>query len=47
MKFTLITRNGKVLTFTVLACAEAFQQAYGGALITDQLYSEVYAELLA
>ena len=46
MKYTLITRNGKVFVFNVLACAETFQQAYGGTLITDQLYAEVYADLL-
>jgi hypothetical protein len=47
MKFTLITSNGKVFVFNVLACAETFQKAYGGTIITDQMYSEVYAELLA
>ena len=47
MKYTLITSNGKVLVFNVLACAETFQKAYGGTIITDQMYSEVYAELLA
>ena len=46
MKYTLITGNGKVLVFNVKACAESFQMAYGGTLITDQLYSSVYAELL-
>ena len=46
MKFVLITGNGKVFTFTVRACAETFQQAYGGTLITDQMYTEVYSELL-
>ena len=47
MKFTLITRNGKVYTFFVKAVAETYQQAYGGTLITDQVYAEAYAELLA
>ena len=47
MKYTLITGKGKVLVFNVLACAETFQKAYGGTLITDQIYSEVYAEFLA
>ena len=47
MKYTLITTKGKVFTFTVLACAETFQQAYGGTLITEQLYAEVYADFLA
>lgn len=47
MKFTLITRNGKVFTFFVKAVAETYQQAYGGTLVTDQIYAEAYAELLA
>jgi hypothetical protein len=46
MKYTLITSKGKVLVFNILACAETFQQAYGGTLITDQMYSSIYAELL-
>jgi hypothetical protein len=37
MKFTLITRNGKVLTFFVKAVAETFQQAYGGNLFTNEI----------
>ena len=47
MKYTLITRKGEVFTFYIKECAETFQRAYGGTLITDKLYSEVYAELLA
>ena len=47
MKYTLITGKGKVLVFNVLACAETFQKAYGGTLITEKMYTEVYAELLA
>ena len=34
MKYTLITKTGKVYTFYVLAVAETYQQAYGGTLIT-------------
>jgi hypothetical protein len=34
MKYTLITSNGKVLTFFIKAVAETFQQAYGGKIIT-------------
>ena len=37
MKFTLITRNGKVFTFFVKAVAETFQQAYGGTLFTGSI----------
>ena len=46
MKFILITKNGKVFTFNIKACAENFQQAYGGTLISEQLYAQAYAELL-
>lgn len=46
MKYTLIAGNNKVYVFNVLACAELFLQAYGGTLITEQLYAEVYSELL-
>jgi hypothetical protein len=42
MKYTLITRNGKVLTFYLKAVAETYQKAYGGQLITgDILVDEV------
>lgn len=37
MKYTLITRNGKVLTFFIRAVAEQFQQAYGGVMFTNQV----------
>jgi hypothetical protein len=35
-RYTLILSNGRVHVFSVLACAQAFQQAYGGTLILDQ-----------
>jgi hypothetical protein len=42
MKYTLITRNGKVLTFFLKAVAETYQQAYGGQVFTgDILVDEV------
>lgn len=37
MKYTLITRNGKVLTFNILAAAEQFQLAYGGVVFSQQV----------
>jgi hypothetical protein len=40
MKFTLITGNGKVFTFYVKAVAETFQQAYGGKIITDNIFTQ-------
>jgi hypothetical protein len=37
MKYTLITSNGKVLTFFLQVVAEQFQQAYGGVVIAQQV----------
>jgi len=37
MKYTLITKQGKVYTFFVLAVAETYQQAYGGKIVTDEI----------
>ena len=42
MKYTLITKQGRVYTFYVQAVAETYQRAYGGQLITaDILVDEV------
>lgn len=46
MKYTLITPKGRVYTFFLLATAQIFEQAYGGTLITEEIYAEAYAELL-
>jgi len=37
MNFTLITSNGKVLTFFIKAVAETYQQAYGGVIVTNTI----------
>jgi hypothetical protein len=37
MRYTLITKTGRVYTFYVLALAETYQQAYGGELITADI----------
>jgi hypothetical protein len=37
MRYTLITKTGRVYTFFVLALAETYQQAYGGQLITADI----------
>jgi hypothetical protein len=44
MKYTLITRNGKVLTFYLKAVAETYQKAYGGQLITGDILVDAQAE---
>jgi hypothetical protein len=46
MKYVLILKNGKVMTFFVKAVAETYHIAYGGTLITDELYATAYSELL-
>jgi len=40
MKYTLITRSGKVYTFFLRAVAETYQQAYGGTLVTGNILSK-------
>lgn len=37
MKYTLITSNGKVLTFFLKIVADQFQTAYGGVVFTQQV----------
>lgn len=37
MNYTLITKNGKVLTFFIRAAAEMYQQAYGGVVFSQQV----------
>jgi hypothetical protein len=43
--YILITAKGKVMQFSVLACAEVYVAAYGGTIISNPLYAEVYAEV--
>jgi len=40
MEYTLITSTGRVVTFYGLACAEIFQQAYGGVIFTSEVLKE-------
>ena len=37
MKYTLITPQGRIYTFTVKGCAETYQRAYGGTLFTNDI----------
>lgn len=41
MKYTLITRNGKVLTFNIFAAAKQFQLAYGGVVFSSQILDQL------
>jgi hypothetical protein len=43
--YILITSSGKVMKFTVKACAELYAVCYGGQIIDNQLYASVYAEV--
>ena len=40
MQYTLISGNGKVYTFYLLAVAQTYQQAYGGVVISQQVLKE-------
>ena len=44
MKYTLITKLGKVMTFHVLALAETYQTIYGGSLMTSSILSKETTE---
>lgn len=44
-RYTLILSNGRIMVFSVLACAVTFQQAYGGTLVTDQFGQESTEQL--
>jgi hypothetical protein len=37
MKYTLITKTGRVYTFYIKALADSYQMAYGGVVITQQI----------
>jgi hypothetical protein len=38
--FNLITSTGKVLSFRVRACADLYQQAYGGVVFSQQVLAD-------
>ena len=44
MKYTLITKAGKVYTFYVQALAETYQRAYGGQVITADILVDASAQ---
>ena len=44
MQYTLITGNGKVLTFFLRSVAEQFQSAYGGVVITQQILQQLLVD---
>jgi hypothetical protein len=40
MRYTLITKAGKVRMFYILSVAELYQQIYGGYLLTNDILNE-------
>lgn len=41
MQYTLITKSGKIMQFYIKALAESYQAAYGGIIVTaDIFYTE-------
>ncbi len=45
MKYTLITKQGRVYTFYVQALAETYLSAYGGTLITNEILVDTPAQI--
>jgi hypothetical protein len=45
MKYTLITKQGRVYTFYVQALAETYLSAYGGTLITGDILVDTPAQI--
>jgi hypothetical protein len=37
MRYTLLTLDGKLLTFSIFACALIYQEAYGGILFDEAI----------
>ena len=37
MKYTLITRKGKIMSFYIWDMAELYQQLHGGVIVTDDI----------
>jgi hypothetical protein len=44
MKYTLITKTGRVYTFYVQALAKTYQQAYGGVIVSDEILVDKVAQ---
>ena len=44
MRYTLITKTGRVYTFYVQAVAETYQRAYGGQIITGDILVDAVAQ---
>lgn len=45
MKYILILKNGKVMAFNVLECADLYKIIYGGTLITEIIQDTIPQEI--
>lgn len=45
MKYTLITRKGKIMCFYIKDMAELYQQINGGVIVTDTVMNQVEKEV--
>lgn len=46
MKYTLITRKGKIMMFYIQGLAETYQQINGGVIVTEAVITEVEKEMV-
>lgn len=45
MKYTLITRSGKIMSFYIKDMAELYQQLHGGVIVTEAVMNQVEKEV--
>lgn len=46
MKYTLITRKGKIMSFYIKDMAELYQQLHGGVIVTEAAMNQVEKEMV-
>lgn len=46
MKYTLITRKGKIMCFYIQGMAELYQQLHGGVIVVETVMTEVEKEMV-
>jgi len=44
MKYTLITKSGRVMQFYIKSLAECYQVSYGGIIVTEEVLSDETVE---
>jgi hypothetical protein len=45
MRYTLITRKGKIMMFYIQGVAQTYQTLYGGVIVTEVVMTEVEKEM--